>query len=413
MRAWLKDHVLPLLRGGGPDRTDAAPASPAPDNAGPDTSAPPVPALLVLAGALRMPHGATPKELSAALLAHAAYPGLDPELQDQASFPILSARIDGDILASAPTAAWLRQQQLAFDHFAPEQMRALAFGASVVEELTRAASALPPPNGDATALTLLLLAPPEWPAAQIQHGTGWLAHAIVAQGWPAARLSATGLPGDAPFATLDQLAQRLAATVQPGLTIVLACASYLGQNSVDAWAAQRRLYTAATPHGAIPGEGAAGLLLTCAANTAPDGAPLTAPVLLHAAAHGHRPTSVDAGGRDDATLLAALSRQACEQAGLATAQVGLLLADADLRASRQGELALLTATTFSQLDAATQMVSVAASCGSAAAVTTLATVVLAHAAVADADADAATPLHALCVSNQDAHQRGALLLGPG
>ncbi len=390
----------------------AAPAQPAPAAS---------PAPVMLAGALRMPHGASAEELAEAILSKKARPDLDPELQDDDGFPVLSGRVaDVDELAQQELMVdWLALQAQQ-PHFETEHWRALALGSAVVAELAahamlhpllpayrdaqpaaRAAQALP-------VLQLLPLLPDEWDEGRRQGAANWLLHLVVAQGWPAERAvlaAPAGADRAAPFQRIGQLAAQHAQAQLPYLSIVLACASHISGASVAAWAARGTLFTAANPDGAIPGEGAAGLLLADAAQALLIDA--DAAIVLHAAAAGRRATSADAAGRTDTTLLAELGETALRSAAPGSAAVGLLAADTDQRSSRVAELMGMANTALPELDPSSQFLSVAASGGSAGAVPAVATLVLARHAAAQPE----PAPQVLCVSNLDAFQRSAVLVG--
>ncbi|MEC5164090.1 MULTISPECIES: hypothetical protein [unclassified Janthinobacterium] len=415
--------VLLLAVWGGGKAAALMAAAPAPAGAAPDAPAAPAPVAataVMLAGALRMPHGASAEELAQAILTKQARLALDPELLDDNGFPLLSGRVaDIDELAQEELMAdWLRQQA-GQPRLEAEQWRALALAGDVAAELARAATLHPllaaylqaAPSARAAlappVLQLLPLLPDEWDQEQRTLAGHWLLHIVAAQGWPAERLALSGpaeREGASAFQSMAELADLHVQTGQPYLSIVLACASHVGERSVAAWSARGRLLTAANAGGEVPGEGAAGLLLADAGQALLVDA--DAAVVLHRAAHGLRATSADAKGRADIELLAALSAQAllCAAPG---ASVGLLAADTDQRSSRVGELMGMANAALPELDLASQVISVAASCGSAGAVPALAALVLARQACAEQPG-----LYALCVSNQHSHQRGAVLVGP-
>jgi hypothetical protein len=415
--------MLPLLLlaavwGGGKVAAQMA-AAPAPADAAPGAPAATPAALaatsVMLAGALRMPHGASAEELAQAMLTKQARLALDPELADANGFPLLSGRVaDVDELAQEELMADWLGKQAGQPRLEAEQLRALALAGDVAAELARAATLHPllsaylqaAPSAPAPPLLQLLpLLPDEWDQQQRALAADWLLHVVAEQGWPAERLAlSVAGAGASAFQRMADLADLHVQSGRPYLCIVLACASHIGERSVAAWSARGALLTAANPAGQAPGEGAAGLLLADAGQAGLIDA--DAAVVLHRAANGLRATSADARGRTDTELLAALGAQALLPAAPG-ASVGLLAADTDHRASRVAELMGMAHAALPELDLASQVVSVAASCGSAGAVPALAALVLARQACADQPG-----LHALCVSNQHSHQRGAILVGP-
>ncbi|AQR68822.1 hypothetical protein BZG29_11100 [Janthinobacterium sp. LM6] len=416
---WLGKKLLARLLAG---PALAAPGLAAPlqaEAATPPTA--PLP-LHIVAASLRMPGGATPSELLAAMRSRQARPALDGQLLDEDGYPLLCGRVDGidEEEQQQVLAAWLRehpQAGLASEPFPfnPEDVRALALGAEVLAELVdealqHALSAGAPasPASAPPMLRLHLLMPASWSTAQRQAGDAWLRHLAREQGWPAKNLLPSAEPATrppAPFALLNQLAGHAAPPQPPGLSIVLACDSHLGELRVHVLASQGQLFSATQANGQIPGEGAAGLLLAIPGATAPPDEP--APVVLHRAATGELPQGASQRGSADKSMLADLGRQALAAAGEdAAAGIALVSADTDQRANRMLELMQCTGAILPQLDLGEQVLGVGTACGQCGAVTTLAALAMARQAAADDGA------HVLCLSNLDPLQRGALVIGP-
>ncbi|CDG83175.1 hypothetical protein [Janthinobacterium agaricidamnosum] len=422
--------ALLLLFWGGKKLLAMAAAAPAASAAAPQAprqaeQAAPAAALTIVSGALRMPHGATPQELAEALVSRQARLELDPELTDNDGYPVMTGRIaDVDELEQQETMApWLAAQGLDQLRFDPEQWRALALGSAVLDELARAVSAhaglaahaeaqaggratpgLPP----LPTLLFLPLLPEHWPVAQRDAASQWWLHLITEHGWPAAQLALSLPPSGAqlaPYALINQVAQQHRQEQRPCLLLLLACASHIGENSVQDWAARELLFSSRNQSGQVPGEGAAGLLLADAQQGALfDSAP---PVLLHGASVASRASSADAKGRIDHLLLTELGAKALARGGAAAAEVSLVAADSGQRASRMSELTGMTGELLPQLDFDTQVLNLGASCGQAGNVTPLAALVLGW-----QDARDNTGV-VLCVSNQQPFQRSAMLVGQG
>lgn len=373
-----------------------------------------VPPLHMVAGALRLPHGQSAGELREAIDASEARPALDPALLDDYGFPVMSARVDGLDTAATQEAMteWLHTQALPDPGFSDEQWRALALGADVATELGQAASAyellgtsddrvraLPQPSV-LPQLSFLPLLPAGWSLAQRLAAGRWLLHIVQQQGWPADRLflsSAAEQSGVDPLTQIGQLAQ-------PGAAIVLACASHLGEETVDAWSQQGLLFTARNQRGQIPGEGAAGLLLADAAQAALfDSTP--AP-LLHAAFYDAHGASTNGPGQVDAALLARVGQDALRGAASLASDVTLVVGDADQRGSRTGELMAAALACAPQLDAAVQVIGLSALCGQAGSVAAIAALVLARQDALDHAS------HVLYLGNQDAFRRTAAIVRP-
>ncbi|SEN05921.1 hypothetical protein SAMN05428959_1015 [Duganella sp. CF517] len=381
------------------------------------SAAPPAAALAVLAGALRMPHGDGTAQLADALLSRKANLALDPDLLNDSGYPILSGRVDDvDIAAQQDTMdEWLRAHH-ADTHFSGEQWRALALGSDVATELAAQLDGHPAlaPYTDAVRagkpppplpmLHVVALLPADWADAERTAAIGWLRHVVARYGWPAARLAPPLLAvhAQAALPLIGQLANQARQEEQPLLCLVLACGSHIGEASVEAWAGQGMLFDSDHPQGRIPGEGAAGLLLADAAQGALF-ADQDLP-LMYPASSALRAASADTKQRGDVGLLAELAKQALATAGVDAANIAMLTADSDQRASRMTELLAMVSATLPELDPGEQLLTVAAACGDAGAVSTVAALVLAQQQVRDG----AGP--ALCVTNLDPFHRGAVLL---
>lgn len=419
---WAGRKLLARIKGGAAAGAAAAAAAAAAGAAAAgatptDASPPPPPPLTVLAGALRMPHGDSAARLAAALLTRKANLALDPELTNDAGYPILSGRVDDvDPLAQQDSMRdWLRTHhpQAAFS---AEQWRALALGTTLAADLALELGlhpALPAyldaldarkPLPPLPVLVLAPLLPPEWQHSERAAVADWLRQAVALY-WPQAHVVVPAVaPGQAPLDVLEQLAAQARREEQPFLCLLLACGSHIGADSVETWTRQVMLFDSEHPHGRVPGEGAAGLLLADAAQGALFGRDDVA--LLHAAGSARRSASSDDKPRLDAGLLPQLAAQALAVAGAGGLDVALVTADSDQRASRMNELMTSTSAALPELDLASQVLAVGSACGDAGAVSTVAALVLARQQVG------AGLGPALCISNLDPFHRSAVLLTP-
>jgi hypothetical protein len=369
----------------------------------------------IAAGAVRLRGGESAGELAANLRSNGAPCELDGELTDDAGYPILTGRIEHADPASAREVMtqWLAQRGTTRPDFSEEQWRALSLGGAVVAELTQNALMHPLlPDYLATAaseragsalpmLHVKPVLPAAWSAQQRQAAADWFLHLVGKQGWPAQRLRmAPDFDSDAraSVALLDALAIAEA----PGLTLLVACESHIGETSVRAWSEQGLLLTGRTPRGQVPGEGAAGLLLADDAQAAQ--LPGESIAALHGATDGRRPGSADAPGNINIELLSGLARHAIAESGIDAAAITAICTDADLRPNRVGELMGTASAELPQLDLATQMMSVGACCGSAGAVGPVAALALAHHEALESGGQV------LCLSNSDSHYRCALIV---
>jgi len=387
--------------------------------------------LAVAAGALRSPHGADAAALLEKLQAHEAKLELDPELTDGQGFPVLTGRI-ADVDAQTTAAefmAWRGQHASAEqdDAYLPdEQQRTLALAADVARELGDRLMSHPfldeylqaqRHQKDAVGLPqlhLLALLPAAWSGEARMQAAQWLAQLVTLQGWPAEKI--TVLPAIAgepahPLLHLDRLiaTSRDANTQQPSpylatpyLAIVIAAQSNLGADTVQDWERSKQLLSGSSPSGKSPGEAAAGFILADATQAIALGA--EDPVLLHRATLGRKNKSADEAGRVDGDLLTALAQAALRDAAVPADAVALLVTDGDHRAGRTEEIMKLGYAALPEIDLGSQCLKVGAECGSAGAATVLAALALAHAAAERAGEPA------LCVSNDDAHERAAIVL---
>lgn len=391
----------------------AAPAAAAQTVAAPATAAaaaPSLPPLAILATSLRAPHGASAEALSAALAEQSARPELDPELVDDNGFPVMTARCHdaANPGLQADVEAWLEQNGMSGVQLNAEQWRAVAMGSAVVAELVAiAAGSLLPAEGAPPMLHLLPVLPPEWGLQQRRAAGLWLRYTLSQAGWPAAAISlAAELPSDArgasPSAVLKRLAHHGASAGGPLAAIVVACDSHVGEDSIGQWSDDRILFTSSRPQGAIPGEGACGMLLSDLQQATAGGAAIA---LLSPASEARLGSSADERKRADATLLGTLAEAALACAATEAGAVAMLAADTGHRTSRVLELMAASSKAFPQLDDS-DILRAGASLGSCGAVPFMAALVLAHHHALEKGAPV------LCISNEDPYRRCAVLVRP-
>jgi hypothetical protein len=299
--------------------------------------------LAILATAVRSPHGASVEEIAAALAGRKARPALDAELVDDDGFPVMTARCPeaNDPALHADIATWLAADDAAIA-FTEEQRRALVLATAVTAEL---AGALPPPDASTATIQLVPVLAKDWGASQRDAAARWLRDKVAQSGWPAARIAVIA-PVDADlFHTVPAM---LAATPAPVIAMVIASASHIGDDPVQAWAAHGALYTASHPAGKIPGEGAVGLLLTdIATATAADGALYAILEPLHT---GRRNASADDHRGPPQPMLAGLAASALAAAQVAPDALTMLAADTGPATSRMLEVLGYASAATPQLD---------------------------------------------------------------
>lgn len=375
-----------------PPATPARPAS---------AAATPVQAqyLAILATALRAPHGASPEELAAAIVDNKARPDLDRELVDDDGFPVMCARCPDarDDALQDDVTDWLAAHGGADANFSDEQWRALTLANSVVAELAgRAAMEWTVRDDAMPRLQVLPLLPADWPAGQRDAAAAWLRHAAAQAGWRGEIGKAVG--------DTDPVAGIAASGAVPGVTLVVAAASHVGETTVARWASEQILFTSAQPQGMMPGEGAAGLLLGGAALAGTsDG---LAVALLAPLAQAQVEEPADARRRGADRVLAGLVERTLAEAGVDAGNVAMIVADTGHRSRPVYELMEYAATTMRQLDGSEDIVRVGAASGSCGVVPFVTALALgAHYA-------GARQAPVLCLANEVPGRRIAALVRP-
>jgi hypothetical protein len=376
---------------------------PAADAAAPATTAAPapaaaarLPALALLDAAVRTRHGDTTDELAATIDAQRARPDLDPELVDDAGYPVMTVRVPSAGAAVWRTEAepWLAAQDQADVRFGEAHWRALELASGVADELAGAAL----DAADGTLLRIIPLAPADWTAAQRTAAGAWLAHVAAQAGWDAGKVTVSPAPPGDPAAAASALLSVLTgqADAEPALTLLLAFDSRIDQAGVDRMAADGTLFTAAHPQGLVPGEGAAGLLLAASTHAAPT---------LQAASTS-RAASADAAPRSDATNLRRLAERLLADTAVDASTVSALFADADHRSNRVLEAMALAHDDLPHLDAGIDIRTIGPACGQSGAVPFLAALALARRQALEGTGPV------LCVGNNDPIHRSVALVRP-
>ncbi|RLM48421.1 hypothetical protein DVK02_19515, partial [Halobellus sp. Atlit-31R] len=104
-------------------------------------------------------------------------------------------------------------------------------------------------------LQLMLLLPHDWAVDVRQAVTMWLKHTVSRYGWPEANIATPDNPEQrhaTPSALLAELMPAASSGNRSQVTLVLACASLIGQESVDRLAAQSALFTSSQARGQVP-----------------------------------------------------------------------------------------------------------------------------------------------------------------
>jgi hypothetical protein len=359
---WAGSRVIASLR--------ATPAANARTQPAAAPAVPPqAPSLAILASALRAPHGTSAEELAQAIAGNKARTDLDRELIDDNGFPVMTARSSDarDDMLQEEIAEWLSRNGMEDLQFSDEQWRALTLASAVTGDLAmRAASELVPAEGKPPLLQLVPMLPADWPITHRRAAIMWLEHTAVRFGWPADHITVAteAMPnaGDAaPSSVFTRLADAAARNDTPLVALVVAGASHIGQETVDQWAAAGSLFTSSHPQGRIPGEGAAGLLvsdLRLAEST--EG---MAYVLLDRIVEVRRDAAAEEGRRPEPKLLGDLADSACKRAGIGLSDVAMIIADTGHRPHRTQELMGFASAAMPQLDVTDDVIAVGRACG--------------------------------------------------
>lgn len=320
-------------------------------------------AIIILAAALRLPHGTTSVELAEAISRGRTSADLAPDLFDADGYPVMAARSD-EALDEA-----LRDEVAAFfSHYemnvqlSEEQWRALTLGTAVVRDLAeRARSLLRRHDASFPVLRLIPLLPPAWSLDERGAITRWLGHAILQLGWPEQHFQITDQFKAAKVLTssmaIRELVNETSSSIYP-TAILLTCASTVGQETVDKWAASSTLFTAAHPNGKMPGEGAAGLLVSLSQQAQLE-VPCTSLTLGKTVPSGSEQRSDQIRSALDDAL-----RPVLGDMGVPADAIAKIVADAGAQDKCALGLMQFAATSMPQLDGSTDVVRIGAISGS-------------------------------------------------
>jgi hypothetical protein len=289
-------------------------------------------------------------------------------------------------------AAWLTENaiDIAFDDAGS---RALAMATHVATELAQHTLKLQDPP----LLHLVPVLPSSWTREQRHAASLWLQHTVAQGGWPLERIELmaaadTDIVDAVPALLLADLATR-----SPVTAMVIACASHLGEETIQRWRVGQ-------PPDAVAGEGAAGLLLTDPAQAAAIDGALFA--LLTPIQGGRRDTDADTSRGPVPPLLARLAQDALAAAHCEPGAVAMIVADTSARPGRMLELMGYAGAAMPQLDDQEDIIAFGHASGSCGAVPALTALVLArhHACARNAPV--------LWIANDHAYQRCVAVVQP-
>lgn len=333
--------------------------------------------LELIASAIQVPAGSSGDEVAQALV-EPKRPELHPQFKDGAGLPVLAAQVEAlDTDALADALATLVNDGGPGLLFPDERLRALALIDPVADELLLAAlEAMPPadepapvsgrapPPPPSTALRVQLLLPGSWPLAARQAAADWLLQKALATGFDATAVAIESLPVTA----VADVWKTITATGQPPrdtppvpMTLLLAADSQIGEASVERLGAQGRLLNPRRQEGLIPGEAAAGVLLTTPALRPPSLAQNPLPQ-LHRLAWQRRNGNATQG-KAAASQLGALMQQSLAGVEGAAEKIAAVVSDADHRPSRATALAGAVSAVLPELDPTQKCLSLGVACG--------------------------------------------------
>lgn len=390
--------------------------------------------------ALQLAAGASADEVLQAL-AEPKRPSLHPQLKDDHGLPVFAAPVDGlDPGTVAAAIAPVMRDSADFEQLFDEQaQRALALLDPVAEELLLAElAALPAPVGEpnrsglpdyvmahsasgraagprpaAPMLRVSLLLPADWSTLARQAVADWLLAKARAVGLDVDRIGidAIGIGGPQEvWRVIDQIGLAQHRMPNHDRHLLLAAQSQIGEGSVEQLEESGVLFASSRQQGIIPGEGAAGVLLTAPAAplTADAAAPLQLqrPVLGQAAHSNTSRAAVRATSELVDRAFANALVPSPPKGVPASDAIKTVVSDADQRTSRSSEVAGVIAAQLPELEPMQHGRNLGLACGELGIVAPLALLAL---AAAQAARDTA-PVLALSVA--DDTLRAALVVSP-
>lgn len=395
---------------------------------------------VILACAVRTLHGNSVEELSEKLKSSNIKPKLDEELTDSHGYPILAGRISDLDVATSTTAFfdWIITRQQEELLWTDEQLRSMALGSEIITELAQQVVKHPllasfnakqperrianqNPELDSSAkinaqperrtrlslptLRLINLLQKNLEPEQSKCMTDWFSFLLQQHGWPAEKIITsleTQISDAQAFIAIDRLMLASFRQSLPCFSLVLACESFIGANTVEQWESAGKLFTGQDNVTSIPGEGAAGLLLADPGQARLFG--MESSASIHRVAQKHREKSADSKGNINGQVLTDVVQEALALGQISAEKITLLSTDTDQRASRVMELMDTGFKIFPEIDTNTQYFKVTGHCGAMGSVTALVTLALAYQEVTGNSGSA------LCISNHDAYERTAAII---
>jgi hypothetical protein len=380
--------------------------------------------LQLIASSVIVGHGNTTAEVITAIQ-EGKRPELDKELVDGDGFPVFAGRV-ADIALDKFADEFDPPPAIAehpLDQWPETIIRSLLMLRKVVEELTNKASThADAQQGDKTlelssnssknaslsfALRVTLVLPDTWPLEIRNWAATWFkVYLDVRKAWEAGPILVNQIGAQSStvaLALIDQLNISVNRDELKDLCIVASCDSFISQFIVDAWSDEGRLFLAKQQSGLVPGEGAAGVLLTSIKSA--NGFEIDTPIEIRRLASGRRDKAIDASGKISTTLIEQLTEHALMVSNVEPAKVAALVSDVDLHPRRLLELTAVTRK-LETIEPTTDSIALNASCGQLGIASGLICLALGH----QLAQDKSDTVLLLCTS--DAHDRAALAILP-
>jgi len=334
------------------------------------------PPLAVLAGALRLPAGASADEVEQAI-ADPRQASLHKRLKDEAGFPVFAAWVE-DLDTEAVEQRMddaVPERKQSGQRLAEEQLRALSLLQPVMEDLMLQVSAeqllaTPESQHDVRRREPLPL-----PTLEIRLllASGWSQDVQRdVRGWVLAEAEATGLPleqitvetavvdsGAEVWAQLELVARQPINPAAPVYHMLLACDSMIGAQRIARLQQAGGLMSGRNPEGLVPGEGAVGVLLMAADA---EGSFLQPPqAIARGLVIAQRGISWQT--RSAVRQMSEMLAQALAFAGAGKQDVNAVVSDSDQRKSRSSAVSGVVAVELPHIELESGCLSIGTACG--------------------------------------------------
>lgn len=362
--------------------------------------------LCLINAAIQTRVGSSAAEIFAAIDA-GDRPGPSKKMQDDDGFPVFLADIED--LDAEELIEQIGSDFPALNAFAQEPRfgRSLTLLEDSLPPLVSQAEDLLERSKPSSKLLVRWLLPADWEASHLSALRTWLyEHHLSAI--DKTRVEITLSPATNEVDALRQLDDAVLAlnreTQNNDLFLVIAAASYVDENCIQAWAASKRLFGAKDQDGQIPGESAACLLLATRATA--ELLALSDLVEVSRLSHAKRDKGVDAGGRISSKLIEQLGTGILGVRAIEASSVVAAIYDADHRANHVSEMLGGLGNIFEHLDPMKDCLPIATVTGTVSPVGGLLALACAREKVLETNAPV------LCASNQHNTERGILAVTP-